>query len=508
MAAAHVVFIDDGINGSIFDIPLCYDLEFASDTNTFVPRAVHDVKELTHGTTCAAILKKYCHLFRCSSLKVLNNHNGKGDIQALCAALLWCVNHSVDIVTICAGSVNFADADVLQPLISMLSKRSIVVCAQSNIGYMTYPASFSNVIGVQEAELPDEQKLKLCDRPFNGIEVSARGNHTLQCKTLERISTGTGNSFAAPYVTACICSMLYEGYRFHPVQTLEALASYIQMPLFRHAPCFPDWIVNAFVIGDVSGLTEFFFFHVVMEVPLNQYGILRNSASSTRCSEFDTIVLAFDDTMTRAEKQKMIRHVCSMEKHVAIVDSFSVLPPAGFQHKFWSSQKRLPHFPLPKQQSLEAPFIIVYDHTSKTLLRTCAQLAQSFSTDGYHACIATNVPAGTLQRFYYIQYETLQDDSFFRAMEETAQADVHICGVQLLEGAFDKQTASHMDKLADIAIYCSSTDGATICWNSNLDEGRHQWQSSHHIPATSSTGCTEKNFISMVYKTILSTLDC
>ncbi|KJD45255.1 S8 family serine peptidase [Paenibacillus terrae] len=103
---------------------------------------------INHGTLCAGIVQTYFPDAMISSVKILNHR--KGNAVQLCAALRWCVKHRVQVANISLGSTDFRDRGMLREVVNEFAAAGLImVCAAHNGGLLTYPASFTNVIGVQ-----------------------------------------------------------------------------------------------------------------------------------------------------------------------------------------------------------------------------------------------------------------------------------------------------------------------------------------------------------------------
>lgn len=83
-----------------------------------------------------------------SSVQILDE-NGQGGINKLRQAFEWCLEEKIDIVNLSLGTTNFRDKEVLQQIVNdYVRKGLIIIAAFSNEYVTTYPAFFSNVIGV------------------------------------------------------------------------------------------------------------------------------------------------------------------------------------------------------------------------------------------------------------------------------------------------------------------------------------------------------------------------
>lgn len=75
--------------------------------------------------------------------------DGTGLLAKLKPALEWCLLHQIKVVNISFGSTHFKDKEQIGALVNYYSAKGLVmVAATANSGYVSYPSSLSNVIGV------------------------------------------------------------------------------------------------------------------------------------------------------------------------------------------------------------------------------------------------------------------------------------------------------------------------------------------------------------------------
>lgn len=196
----QIAIIDNGV--SALTIPdLCFDMRYDA-CKGIVPN--HEpVSPYSHGSICAAIIRKYAPFAKLGSIRVLAE-NGRGELSALLCALEWCATSGVQIIHLSAGSVQASDIPALRQTVDKaVSLGCTIVSACKNGRNVSFPASFSNVIGVRAD--PD---LTGCEyhantSPGNWINFSAGSNHELRlAEGFPLYSTPAANSFAAPVITA------------------------------------------------------------------------------------------------------------------------------------------------------------------------------------------------------------------------------------------------------------------------------------------------------------------
>ncbi len=145
----HIAIIDDGVNQKLYNIgELAHNIEITLDL-TVCDRADYDTYAPSHGTTCAAIIRKYAPFALLSSVKILDG-NARGMCGQLIKALEWCVDNGIRVVNVSLGTVVYTDFPMLRKAINFAySKGLIIVAACNNRNIFTYPASHPNVIGVK-----------------------------------------------------------------------------------------------------------------------------------------------------------------------------------------------------------------------------------------------------------------------------------------------------------------------------------------------------------------------
>lgn len=151
----HVCVIDDGICGDEINIYKNIQIRNGKAVNS-----LNVCKNNSHGTGCAKVIAKHAEKeILISSVSILNRQC-KGNIQSLCTAFEWCVENDVDIINLSLGSVFFKDKEQLLSAVNQCAENGIVIVgATSNAGYVTYPASFTNVLGVKAF---DEKEKRGC----------------------------------------------------------------------------------------------------------------------------------------------------------------------------------------------------------------------------------------------------------------------------------------------------------------------------------------------------------
>lgn len=203
----HVCVIDDGICGN--EINIYRNIEIS---NGKAVDSLNVCKNNSHGTGCTKVIVKYAEKeILISSVSILNRQC-KGNIQSLYTAFEWCIENDVDIINLSLGSVFFKDKRLLLDAVNRCVENGIIIVgATSNEGYVTFPASFTNVLGVRAFE---DKRIKGCivryDTNLGFGLLETQGSEKIYIDGMER-TTSWCNSIAAPQITAKIINVYERG---------------------------------------------------------------------------------------------------------------------------------------------------------------------------------------------------------------------------------------------------------------------------------------------------------
>lgn len=209
-----IVILDDGINEKLYNTgDLEHNLEVTSDLQ-ICERVGYDPFLPSHGTTCAAIIKKYVPEAALSSIKILSDESRKGMKEQLICALKWCADNAIRLVNLSLGTIDYRDFNEIKEAVNYAGEKGVVIVAAcNNRNIFTCPASLENVIGVR-CDLQDKLKEREYTYGFSpdGIEITSSGSHKLVKFSDEVKITTPSNSFAAPVIT----SIVYELQKNNP----------------------------------------------------------------------------------------------------------------------------------------------------------------------------------------------------------------------------------------------------------------------------------------------------
>ena len=110
----NVAIIDDGINQNLYAIgKLNHNIQITHELHIH-ERVEYDPFLPSHGTTCAAVIKKYALDAILSSVKILNDDSNKGMKTQLIRALEWCVENDIRLVNLSLGTIDYKDFNEVQ----------------------------------------------------------------------------------------------------------------------------------------------------------------------------------------------------------------------------------------------------------------------------------------------------------------------------------------------------------------------------------------------------------
>jgi len=208
VSALQIAVIDDGINTIGYGIgALAFDLE-VNGQYAVVPRT-SAVDRRSHGTVCAAIIRRYRPTAALGSVKILHSETHTGHIEQLLAALRWCGRQGIKLVHLSVGTTQRLDFPKVHDAVTALYRQGcVIIAAYHNRQIYTMPAAHPFVIGVQCAtDSMDDEFSWACENGLNPY-ITASGQHLLLSESGRETRTEAMNSYAAPLVTARVARFL------------------------------------------------------------------------------------------------------------------------------------------------------------------------------------------------------------------------------------------------------------------------------------------------------------
>lgn len=218
----QIAIIDDGVYEGYYPIPAVINhLQVRIDDA--LTQEIITEPYASHGTKCAAIIYNLCKGCDVISIKILDK-KGRGFVDQLIIALMWCYEQNVKLIQMSLGSANYHDYYKINPVIfKLISKDILIVAAYHNMNIPSYPAHLPGVFGVRHDRyqlLPDGAFLLDYESGLRE-ENSLVAHYSKQLKDNSTITQYTegANSFAASVITAQIIQYLkYNPYlSFHDI---------------------------------------------------------------------------------------------------------------------------------------------------------------------------------------------------------------------------------------------------------------------------------------------------
>lgn len=242
----RIAIIDDGINSTYLKSnTIVKSVRIEPDLSVSKDKKQHN---LNHATKCALIIKKHHIDAKFISINIFTNKENVTSVDQLVKGIYLASQNDISLIHFSLGSIYYGDQDKLRSAINYATNKNIVIVAPtSNDGWLTYPASFTNVISVEALE---EQNIKsplyrFNKYNFNNTYFSASSRHhievTLENGSIEVFDTPKCNSYAAPFISANIANLLDESKK-HTIITLVNKLAFIQDSSYRGFRLYTtDW---------------------------------------------------------------------------------------------------------------------------------------------------------------------------------------------------------------------------------------------------------------------------
>ena len=255
----RVAIIDNGINKDLICREKMQSKIVIDDNN----RCIEDkdkiqITDFQHGTICALIVEKYNSHCILNSVRILDK-NGKGGIEKIEPALEWCYQNNIKIVNLSFGTTNFNECEKLKKLVNKYAcSGMIIVAATANSGFVSYPACFTNVIGVATTGSPLSYSK---DYMQIGIDAVVPSEHMVKMFN-EEVKTSLSNSYAAPYVCALIANRLNTDNALGIKKLKEYVKEQSRIEMIEGV-YEPDWVYKAYVTGRKKTSRANYYFETV-----------------------------------------------------------------------------------------------------------------------------------------------------------------------------------------------------------------------------------------------------
>ena len=249
----------------------------------------------------------------------------------------------------------------------------------SNSGYESYPASFSNIIGVATHSSFFSDSLK---RLFLGINILGESEHTLRLYGVASV-TQKCNSYAAPFVTAYI-GMFFMEQGFQNITKLYKRFSKKETMITISEKVEPDWICCAVIKANIKKSKADYYFDVVGIEEINRA---------------DTLIIDnLSDLELATQYRKNVVYVGSEKIKETLDDCF-----------YWCPNKRVQFIDrcTGNEQELDIP-IIVFEVSEKIdVAFLLAEFKKDFADREYNIYTAGLEPEYVLYGLEYVPEQCL-----------------------------------------------------------------------------------------------------
>jgi subtilisin family serine protease len=225
-SGVSVAIIDTGVEGGHPAVGGRLAEAWAVELSGDGTRAVPDTAAIDlfgHGTACAGIIVGMAPKVDLISIRVLGaDLKGKG--AAFAEGLQKAIHRPVQVANLSLSS----KSDTLFPIFHELAdeayfKRVVLVSAANNVAGPSYPSLFSSVISV--AAHPDPDPWRYYYNPSPPVEFGAWGVDVPVAWRDGGQAVVTGNSFAAPHITALVALILSKHPGLTPFEVKAILAA-------------------------------------------------------------------------------------------------------------------------------------------------------------------------------------------------------------------------------------------------------------------------------------------
>ena len=370
------------------------------------------VDDCGHGTGIYYIISKECPFAEIINFKICNGEEVEEEI--LCACLEDILhNYSVDVINISMGISICNNYKKLEMLCEQLhSMGTIIVSAFDNLGSISYPAAFQNVIGVTNSN-ECHRKEDIVVYNDNVVNIGAKGG-------IQRIAWNgptyimmSGNSFACAHVTALVAQIIECGITGleNIINELRNKAKYVECEEEIHidnrcnfkphkAVIFPfNKEMHALVRYEsmldfeIVGVYDTkYSAHIgsdtkhILNADVSAYPI--QNIENIKWEEFDTIILGHTTQLSSVLSKELIKDiVCEAIKNNKFIFSFDDISDMCSYEKLYIpkvGQTQLSHFRMGKLFRICKPVLGVFGTSSSQGKYTLQlELRKRFLNDGY-----------------------------------------------------------------------------------------------------------------------------
>lgn len=403
-----VAVIDDGIGNVFFNSDsIAQSIEI--DSNLKI-KNVNIHSHHTHGTLCAAIIKKYYPEVEFTSIKIIDEKTHKSKKEQLIKALEWCISNSIKVINLSIGTIDYRDFEDIRVIVDKVYRKGgVIVAACSNKDIYTYPASYRHVIGVKcymKNNLKEGQYFFNL-YPIDGIEVIAFSEHELLNTNLDLEISHQCNSYATPMITAKVCNIIdnYNNISLEKIKEKLYLDSINYIT--SHIPYIDsfkdlDWIGNSALVC-INNQKEFHLQSFTDKIKTFK------QIDDVDVNKFDTLIL-LNKAIDNKKLKSILYKFQNKFNNIIIMNTEYKNYKANFKGdniKIWDISK-IKHFYKRNlsRKKIDIPIIVIYAYTNNELLNLLRKLTSNFKKDGYYAAGICSESISILYNIEYIEINT------------------------------------------------------------------------------------------------------
>lgn len=221
----RVAVVDSGIDADHPDLEGCVDRAGGVDVvldgeePVLVPGPHEDT--FGHGTACASIVHRLVPEATLTSVRVLGPDAGGRSSQFL-AGLEWAVEQGFDVVNLSLGTKKREWALAFHEVCDRAYfAGAVVVTASNNVLVDSYPSTYASVLSVACNLSRDPERFHF--NPSPPTEFLAHGVDVEVARPGGGHQVVTGNSFAAPHITAMVARIRSQHPELRPFQIKSVL---------------------------------------------------------------------------------------------------------------------------------------------------------------------------------------------------------------------------------------------------------------------------------------------
>ncbi|MCC6174500.1 MAG: S8 family serine peptidase [Chloroflexi bacterium] len=228
-----VAILDSGVDATHPDVGRVdgYMLIREDEERKLVYDAEPHEDSFGHGTACAGVIRSLAPDCEIYSIKVLGSGlSGSGRIFA--AGLRWAIDNGMQVCNLSLGTTKRDFFSIFHELADLAYFKNVaLVTAANNMPIPSFPSVYASVLSVASHDIKNPYLFYYNPNP--PVEFGAPGIDVRLAWLEHKHMTATGNSYAAPHITAIITKILgnHPGLTIFQLKTvLRALAANVRRP--------------------------------------------------------------------------------------------------------------------------------------------------------------------------------------------------------------------------------------------------------------------------------------